>query len=81
MTVRSLDGRDATSAWAGRLADIVQLGKPRITMLVLVSTALGYALGSPEPMRWGFDWLWCQSRFDSVTSPVPPNFNPIAAPP
>jgi protoheme IX farnesyltransferase len=35
-----------------RLADILQLGKPRITTLVLVSTALGFALGGSGPFQW-----------------------------
>jgi protoheme IX farnesyltransferase len=37
----------------GLLADGIQLGKPRISTLVLVSTALGYLLGSTPPFRWG----------------------------
>lgn len=36
----------------GLLADIVQLGKPRITGLVLISCALGYMLGRQGSTEW-----------------------------
>ncbi len=35
-----------------RLSDVVQLGKPRITTLVLISTALGFSLGGSGPFPW-----------------------------
>lgn len=41
-----------TATW-GRLSDVVQLGKPRIITLVLISTALGFALGHDGAMPWG----------------------------
>ena len=52
MKAPPLDGAAGASAVPSRLADILQLGKPRITTLVLVSTALGFALGGSGPFQW-----------------------------
>ncbi|HEX9844700.1 MAG TPA: heme o synthase, partial [bacterium] len=46
-------GASAVAALPARLADVIQLGKPRITTLVLISTALGFALGGNGPFPWG----------------------------
>lgn len=43
---------DISAPTPGPLADVVQLGKPRITTLVLITTALGYGLGSVGPLDW-----------------------------
>jgi heme o synthase len=53
MKAPSLSGAPAAAALGARLADVLQLGKPRITTLVLVSTALGFALGGNGPFPWG----------------------------
>ena len=52
MKAPSLSGATAAPALRARLADVVQLGKPRITTLVLISTALGFALGGNGPFPW-----------------------------
>ncbi len=36
----------------GMIADALQLGKPRITVLVAISTALGFAMGGPARFHW-----------------------------
>ncbi len=53
MKASSLSAAQGWPALASRLADIVQLGKPRISTLVLISTALGFALGGNGPFPWG----------------------------
>jgi heme o synthase len=43
----------ASATLPGRLADVIQLGKPRIATLVLITTALGFLLGGYGPFPWG----------------------------
>lgn len=39
-------------AWA-KFKDILALGKPRITTMVLVATAVGYVMGAGQTQNWG----------------------------
>jgi heme o synthase len=53
MKAPPLTGPAGATTLPARLADIVQLGKPRITTLVLITTALGFVLGGNGPFPWG----------------------------
>ncbi len=45
-------GADAAPAAGARASDFVQLTKPRITLLVVLSTMVGYLAGAPGPPDW-----------------------------
>lgn len=58
MKASPLSGSTSAPSLATRVGDIIQLGKPRITTMVLITTALGFALGGNGPFPWArFGWL------------------------
>ncbi|HKI99855.1 MAG TPA: heme o synthase [bacterium] len=58
MKASPLPGAESAADRHARLGDWLQLGKPRISTMVLISTALGFALGGNGPFPWGrFGWL------------------------
>lgn len=47
-----VQSRESGSLAPGVMVDAIALGKPRITMLVAISTALGFAMGGPARLHW-----------------------------
>jgi heme O synthase-like polyprenyltransferase len=50
----------ATSTWQGtcrRAADYLALTKPRVVLMVLIKTFVGFYLGSPGHLHWIIDYL------------------------
>src|SRR5215469_719946 len=45
-------GTGAFREKSGRMRDYIELTKPRITWLILMSTAIGYFFGLPEAPNW-----------------------------
>src|ERR1700747_1434335 len=50
MIVSSANGNPKT--WSGLVRDLIELVKARLTLLVLLTTAVGFYLGAEGPINW-----------------------------